>query len=64
MITVGKSYLSKNGHFFTCIFVEGDYAWLKIYETSVAYVWNLSGNSVSLSGDYDINPRFQVTEVQ
>lgn len=64
MITVGKSYLSKNGRFFTCIVVEGEYAWLKVSDTGTAYVWSLYGGSVSLNADYDINPRYQVTEVQ
>jgi hypothetical protein len=64
MITVGKSYLAKNGTFFTCVFADNNYAWMKSSNLGTAYVWTISGKSLSLDEDYDVNPAYQVTMVQ
>lgn len=56
LVEVGKTYTGMNGSVWTCIYVEGDSAWMKgDYDRSTAYVWSLGGKSYSLGPDYNID---------
>lgn len=56
LVEVGKTYTGMNGSVWTCIYVEGDSAWMKgDYDRSTAYVWSLGGKAYSLGPEYDID---------
>ena len=53
MFEVGKTYKSK-GNDHKCICVRGNFAWLISASNSPAYVWDMTGKSLSLSDEYNI----------
>ena len=56
VLEVGKTYRHVSGVVWTCVYVEGDNAWMKgDYDKSAAYVWSLDGESFSLGSEYDID---------
>jgi hypothetical protein len=56
VIEVGKEYVDKLGNVRICIYVEDGVAWLKYkYAPTQAYTWKVTGESINLTSDYDID---------
>lgn len=62
-IQPGVTYMTVSKGRYTCIYTEGNLAWLKKYSDSTAYVWEIdTGEAVSLGEEWNLKREFATVE--